>query len=80
MIEQLKLTDDQRKAMDQILHDHRAKLIDLRANLEKAELAMQPLMSADQPIRRRLRRRSTRWLRPAANWNAPTRDFCSTSA
>jgi periplasmic protein CpxP/Spy len=47
--EQLKLTDDQRKAMDQILYDHRAKLIDLHANLEKAELAMQQLMSADQP-------------------------------
>ena len=49
MIEQLKLTDDQRKAMDQILYDHRAKLIDLQANLERAELDMEPLMSADQP-------------------------------
>jgi Spy/CpxP family protein refolding chaperone len=51
MIERLKLTDDQRKAMDQILYEHREKLIDLEANLEKAELAMQPLMSADQPDR-----------------------------
>ncbi len=49
MIERLKLTDDQRKAMDQILYDHRAKLIDLSANLQRAELAMEPLMSADQP-------------------------------
>lgn len=49
MIEKLKLTDEQRKAMDGILLDHRAKLIDLHANLEKAELAMDPLMSADQP-------------------------------
>ena len=49
MIERLKLTDDQRKAMDLILYDHRAKLIDLQANLKKAELAMQPLMAADQP-------------------------------
>ncbi len=47
--EQLKLTDDQRKAMDDILLQHREKLIDLRANLEKAELAMQPLMGADTP-------------------------------
>lgn len=47
--ERLKLTEDQRKAMDGILYDHREKLIDLQANLEKAELAMQPLMSADQP-------------------------------
>jgi periplasmic protein CpxP/Spy len=48
-IERLKLTDDQRKAMDAILLQHREKLIDLRANLEKAELAMQPLMGADTP-------------------------------
>jgi periplasmic protein CpxP/Spy len=46
---QLKLTPDQQKTMDAILYDHREKLIDLQANLEKAELAMQPLLSADQP-------------------------------
>lgn len=49
MITKLKLTDEQRKAMDGILLDHRTRLIDLHANLEKAELAMDPLMSADQP-------------------------------
>ena len=49
VIERLKLTDDQRKSMDAILLQHREKLIDLRANLEKAELAMQPLMGADTP-------------------------------
>jgi protein CpxP len=45
----LKLTDDQRKAMDGILQQHKMTLIDLRANLEKAEVTMQPLMKADQP-------------------------------
>jgi len=49
VIERLKLTDDQRKQFDQILLDHREKLIDLRASLAKAELEMQPLMQADQP-------------------------------
>jgi Spy/CpxP family protein refolding chaperone len=49
VIERLKLTDDQRKAFDQILLDHRTKLIDLHANVEKAELAMEPLVSSDQP-------------------------------
>jgi protein CpxP len=49
VIEQLKLTDDQRKQFDGILQQHRATLIDLRANVEKAELAMEPLMSDDQP-------------------------------
>ena len=47
--EKLKLTDDQRKAMDQILLQHRETLIDLHANLDKAEVAMEPLMHADQP-------------------------------
>jgi periplasmic protein CpxP/Spy len=49
VIERLKLTDDQRKAFDQILLNHREKLIDLRANVEKAELAMEPLVQSDQP-------------------------------
>jgi periplasmic protein CpxP/Spy len=49
IVEQLKLTDDQRKAFDQILLQHREILIDLRANLEKAELALEPLIGNDQP-------------------------------
>jgi len=49
IVEQLKLTDAQRKTFDGILLEHREKLIDLRGNLEKAELEMEPLMSADQP-------------------------------
>ncbi len=48
-VERLKLTESQRKAMDGILLAHREKLIDLRASVEKAELAMEPLISADQP-------------------------------
>ena len=46
---ELKLSDDQRKAMDGILQDHRMKLVDLQASLKKAELEMQPLMKAEQP-------------------------------
>ncbi len=49
IVEKLKLTDDQRKAMDGILQDHRVTLIDLRANVEKAEIEMEPLMRADDP-------------------------------
>ncbi len=49
LVKQLNLSDDQRKAMDGILQDHRMKLIDLRANLEKAEVEMGPLMKADTP-------------------------------
>jgi Spy/CpxP family protein refolding chaperone len=49
MIDKLKLTDDQRKAMDATLLQHRTTLIDLRGSLEKAELNLEPLMSEDQP-------------------------------
>ena len=49
IVKQLTLTDDQRKAMDGILQDHKMKLIDLQANLERAEVVMGPLMKADVP-------------------------------
>jgi Spy/CpxP family protein refolding chaperone len=49
VVEQLKLTDEQRKAFDSILLEHREKLIDLRASLQKAELELEPLMRNDQP-------------------------------
>jgi Spy/CpxP family protein refolding chaperone len=49
MVEELKLTDAQRKSMDDILLSHREKLIDLKASLEKAELSLEPLMKEDQP-------------------------------
>src|SRR5258708_33927037 len=44
IVERLKLTDDQRKGMDAIFLQHREKLVDLRANLQKAELPMEPLI------------------------------------
>ena len=49
LVERLKLTDDQRKQFDQILMQHRETLIDLHANLAKAELALEPLVRDDQP-------------------------------
>lgn len=49
LVEKLKLTDEQRKAMDAILLDHREKLIDQRAAVEKAEIEMEPLLRDDQP-------------------------------
>lgn len=49
VIDRLKLTDDQRKDMDNILLQHREQLVDLRGAVEKAELSMDPLVNADQP-------------------------------
>jgi Spy/CpxP family protein refolding chaperone len=49
LVERYKLTDEQRKAMDGILLEHRSTLIDLRASLQKTELGLEPLMKEDQP-------------------------------
>jgi Spy/CpxP family protein refolding chaperone len=49
LAQQIGLTADQQKKMDDIMQQHRLKLIDLNANLQKQETIMQPLMEADQP-------------------------------
>jgi Spy/CpxP family protein refolding chaperone len=49
MVDKYKLTDSQRKSMDDVYQQHRVALVDLHATLEKAELAMEPLMQQDQP-------------------------------
>ena len=47
--QQVGLTDDQKKKMDDISQQHRLQLIDLNATLEKQEAIMRPLIEADQP-------------------------------
>jgi len=54
MVAELKLTGEQRKAMDDILLTHREKLIDLRGSLQKAELELEPLIKDDQPNEARI--------------------------
>jgi periplasmic protein CpxP/Spy len=49
VVEKLKLTDAQKKTMDDIYQQHRLKLVDLHAALQKEELTMEPLIRADQP-------------------------------
>lgn len=49
IVDKLKLTDDQRKAMDQVFQAHREELVDLHGNVQKAEIEMEPLVRADQP-------------------------------
>lgn len=48
-IDKFKLTEAQRKSMDDTYQQHRLTLVDLHATLEKAELAMEPLIRDDQP-------------------------------
>ncbi len=49
VVERLKLTDVQCKEFEEIFMQHREKLIDLRASLQKAELALEPLVRDSQP-------------------------------
>ncbi len=49
LAQQIGLTDQQKHQMDDIFLQHRLKLIDLNANLEKQELLLHPMIEADQP-------------------------------
>ena len=49
IVRELQLTDAQVNQIEQTFFDHRLKLIDLRAELEKQEARLQPLIEADQP-------------------------------
>ncbi|HEX4064683.1 MAG TPA: Spy/CpxP family protein refolding chaperone [Acidobacteriaceae bacterium] len=49
LAQQIGITDDQKHKMDDIFQQHRLNLIDLNANLEKQQVLMQPMISADQP-------------------------------
>lgn len=46
--QQIGLTDDQKKKMDDIFEQHRLQLVDLNAALEKDEIILHPLLQADQ--------------------------------
>ena len=47
--QQVGITDDQKKKMDDIFQQNKLKLIDLKAAVEKQEAIMEPLIQADQP-------------------------------
>ena len=48
-VKKLSLTPDQQKKMEAIFEQSRPGLTDLLANVRKEEMAMEPLLSADQP-------------------------------
>jgi Spy/CpxP family protein refolding chaperone len=47
--QQVGITDDQKKKMDDIFQQNKLRLIDLKAAVEKQEAIMEPLIQADQP-------------------------------
>jgi len=54
MAKQLSLSADQKKKMDDIFQQHRLKLIDLNATVQREETIMEPLVAADQPDETRI--------------------------
>lgn len=49
MAQKLGLSAEQQKKMDEIFQQHRLKLIDLNASLQKEEAILEPLVESDQP-------------------------------
>ncbi len=49
VVKELQLSDAQIKQIEQTFLDYRLKLIDLRAEVERQELKLQPLIEADRP-------------------------------
>jgi Spy/CpxP family protein refolding chaperone len=49
LVQKLALTPDQQKRMDDILQQSRLQLIDLRGNVEKQEVLMEPMLAANPP-------------------------------
>jgi Spy/CpxP family protein refolding chaperone len=49
VIQKLSLTEDQQKKMDAIFQQSRLTLIDLKANLEKQEVFLEPMLNANPP-------------------------------
>jgi Spy/CpxP family protein refolding chaperone len=48
-IQKLSLTEDQQKKMEGIFQQSRLTLIDLKANLEKQEVLLEPMLNANPP-------------------------------
>jgi protein CpxP len=49
IVSKLQLTDAQVKQLNQVFYDHKLKLIDYGAEMEKQDLKLQTLLDADQP-------------------------------
>jgi Spy/CpxP family protein refolding chaperone len=49
LIQKLSITADQQKRMDDIFQQSRLQLIDLKANVEKQEIILEPMLSANPP-------------------------------
>jgi len=49
LVQKLNITSDQQKRMDDIFQQSRLQLIDLKANVEKQEVLLEPMLDANPP-------------------------------
>jgi Spy/CpxP family protein refolding chaperone len=49
LIQQIGITPEQQKKMDDILQQHRLQLIDLKANVERQQVLLEPMLDANPP-------------------------------
>jgi len=49
LIQQIGITPEQQKKMDDILQQSRLQLVDLKANVERQEVLLQPMLDANPP-------------------------------
>jgi periplasmic protein CpxP/Spy len=49
LAQKIGLSDEQQKKLDDLVQQHRLRLIDLSADLQKQEAILEPLLSADRP-------------------------------
>lgn len=54
LVQKLSLTPDQQKKMEAVFEQSRPTLMDLSATVRKEEMAMEPLLSVDQPDEARI--------------------------
>ena len=57
IVSKLQLTDAQVTQLNQVFYDHKLKLIDYGAEMEKQDLKLQTLLDADQPDEAQVARR-----------------------
>jgi Spy/CpxP family protein refolding chaperone len=54
IIQKLTITPDQKKRMDDIFQQSRLQLVDLKANLERQQLLLEPMLDANPPDTNRI--------------------------
>ena len=71
VVQRIGLTADQTKKMDGIFEQSRLQLIDLKANVEKQNAMLEPLLNANPQDTTKAMAQMIRWPRRAPSWRRP---------